>query len=129
MQNATPIGPLTKISLSIDVLTIEPDSQPIRTGALFEFVYGIGTQGLSAFEKKLHGLEPGSRTKIRIANIDVQSYFEHLRGPLLDTLKIYPPFDMNIEVRSVSPTTDRELVHALADKNVDGCACNCGCGG
>lgn len=128
MQNGTVISPLTKISLAVSAHSLEQDDRQVRSGAVFDFVYGIGTEGLSGFETKLHGLAPGARLNIRIMADEAPSYFEHLRCPLLDALKIQPPFDLNIEVRSVAPATNRELVHALANKDTGGCGCDCGCG-
>lgn len=128
MQNATAIGPLTKVSLTLAASDDAPGHRPPPANIQFEFVYGIGTEGLCTFEKELHGVLAGTRMKIRVETKEMQSYFEHLRCPLLDALKIQPPLNLAIEVLSVRPATDRELVHALANKDSSGCDCDCGCG-
>lgn len=127
MQNATAIGPLTNVSLALAASVDAPGHRPPPVNIQFEFVYGIGTEGLSAFEKELHGLLAGARMKIRVETDEMQSYFEHLRCPLLEALKIQPPLDLAIKVLSVRPATDRELVHALANRDGGGCDCGCGC--
>ncbi len=126
MQNATAIGPLTKVTLILAASADDSSEAPPQENIQFEFVYGIGTAGLSAFEMELQGLSAGARIKVRTQTNLVQSYFEHLRCPLLEAVKIQPPFDLSIEVLSVRPATHRELVHALA--NIDGSECNCDCG-
>ncbi len=127
MQNATAIGPLTKVSLAFAVSDDVPGDSPPAGDIQFEFVYGIGTEGLSTFEKELHGLLAGARLQIRVETKEMQSYFEHLRCPLLEAVKIQPPLNLAIKVLSVRPATDRELVHALANRDSGGCDCGCGC--
>ena len=127
MQNSTAIGPLTKVSLTLAACRDDPGDKPPAANIQFEFVYGIGTGGLSAFEKALYGLLAGARMKIRVETKEMQSYFEHLRCPLSEAVKIRPPLNLAIEVLSVRPATDRELVHALANRDSGGCDCGCGC--
>jgi len=128
MQNATAISPLTKVTLTLTACPDNSSIGPSPAKTQFEFVYGIGTEGLSAFEKELHGLFIGDRMTIRAVADEMQSYFEHLRCPLLEAVKLQPPFDLTIEVQSVTLATNRELVHALANRDVSGCDCDCGCG-
>jgi hypothetical protein len=128
MQNATAISPLTKVTLTLTACADDSSTGPPQAKTQFEFVYGIGTGGLSAFEKELHGLFIGDRMTIRATADEMQSYFEHLRCPILEAVKLQPPFDLTIEVQSATPATNRELVHALANIDVNGCDCDCGCG-
>ena len=128
MQNATAISPLTKVTLTLTARADDSSMGQPQVKTQFEFVYGIGAEGLSAFEKELHGLFIGDRVTIRTTADEMQSYFEHLRCPLLEAVKLQPPFDLTIEVQSATPATNRELVHALANRDVGGCDCDCGCG-
>ena len=127
MHNSTAIGPLTKVSLALAASEYDPGNRQPAAKIQFEFIYGIGTEGLSAFEKELHGLLPGARMKTRIEIKEMESFFEHLRCRLSEAVKIQPPFNLAIEVLSVRPATDRELVHALANRDSGGCDCGCGC--
>ena len=121
MQNETGIGPLTKVSLIVTPSFDGSGDRPTEANIGFEFIYGIGTDGLCTFEKVLNGLSAGARIKIRVEANEMQSYFEHLQCPLLEALKTRPPFNLAIEILSVTPATDRELVHALANKDGSGC--------
>jgi hypothetical protein len=127
MQNIIAIGPLTKVRLNLTARADDSSGGPLQANAQLEFIYGIGTDGLSAFEKKLHGLLAGARMTIRAEADGMQFYFEHLRCPLIEALQLHPPFDLAIEVLSVTNATNRELVHALANRDGSGCDCNCGC--
>jgi len=127
MLNATAISPLTKVSLSLSAADDASGHKLTPADIQFEFIYGIGTEGLSTFEKELHGLLAGARMTIRVETREMESYFEHLRCPLLEAVRIQPPFNLAIEVLSVRPATDRELVQALANKDSSGCDCDCGC--
>lgn len=131
MNNAATIAPLTKVSLSIDSPAKEPNPLPSSQSVNFEFVYGIATEGLTAFELTLSDKIPGDRIDIQIDPTQARTYFEHLLHPLLEALNNELPSHLNVEVTSVSPVSDRELVRALAEKNEGGgCGggCECGCG-
>lgn len=130
MASAPTIGPLTKVTLLLKVSTADknPSGAPSEVG--FDFLYGIGSAGLSDFEIELHGHAPGDQLNIPVNPDHIRTYFEHLFCPLMEALKTHPPFDLHIEVQSVQAATDRELVTALANKGGSaegGCDCGCGC--
>ncbi len=79
------------------------------------------------------GLSPGERTRLHIDAANESSFFEHLKNPLLKAVETAPPFELFIEVMSVEPVSERELIKALAEKTESGvldcgCGCSCGCG-
>lgn len=114
---------ILKLALSSDAPAGETSS---RNEADFSFVYGIGTQGLSAFEMDLMGKHPGDRMHLHVGTAQMDDYFEHLCLPLLNALQTYPPFDLDLTIREVSRISDRELIKAMAQKSGDG-GCGCGC--
>jgi hypothetical protein len=132
MQNAPSIAPLTKVSVKLKANpSIASEVRLPASEIHFSFIYGIGTEGITAFEKTLHGMAPGDQLTISVPSMQRQNYFEHLLNPLMEAIPIDPPFDLEIGVQSVTPVSDRELVHALARKSEGsgcGCDCECGCG-
>lgn len=131
MNNTAAIAPLTKVSLSIDKISKNMNPVTSSQSVHFEFVYGIATEGLTAFELTLSDKVPGDRVNIQIEPSQARPYFEHLLPPLLEAFNSELPSHLNIEVTSVSQVSDRELVRALAEKNEGGgCGggCECGCG-
>lgn len=129
MKDAETIKPLTKVSLKIHAIMEDAALQSAQSDIDFDFVYGIATEGLTAFETTLCEKAPGDQVSIQIAPSQMRSYFEHLLSPLMDAFKAELPSDLNIEIVSVKPVTDRELVRALAEKSEGGgCGGDCGCG-
>jgi len=128
MEGAPTVGPLTKVSLVLTVSAKDAGSQPSASGIPFDFICGLAIEGLTAFEKDLLGKIPGDRVNIQVEPAQLQAYFEHLLCPLMDAVNIKPPFDFVIDVQSVAPVSERELVHALARKSeMNECQCGCGC--
>ena len=130
MSHTATVGPMHKISLSLSATGSSPDQTRAVSAKPFEFIYGIGTEGMSAFELALHGKSAGEKLSTRVAYHTMHTYFEHLLCPLMEAVQISPPFDLDIEIHSVSPVSDRELVRALAQKSgcCDGdCGCGCSC--
>lgn len=129
MEDAPSIAPLTKVSVKLNANPIANGAPLPASEIHFSFIYGIGTEGLTAFEKALHGRTPGERFTIGVPSMQIHNYFEHLLNPLMEAIHIDPPFELEIEVLNVAPVSDRELVHALARKSEgSGCGCDCGCG-
>lgn len=128
-HTSIPIAPLTKVTLALRATTTGTRLSEESPPADFIFVYGIGTEGLTGFEQAILGKNSGDRLMLPMDSNHASSHLEHLLTPLMQTLQIHPPFDLHIEIKSVSPATDRELVQALSQK-VDGSGCGCdgGCG-
>jgi hypothetical protein len=123
MSPASTVGPMCKVSLSL-----VPVQHTVTTSATpFEFIYGIGTEGISAFEQALYGKTAGDRLCVQVEGNTMSAYFERLLCPLMDALTTTPPFTLDIEIRAISPVSDRELVRALA-QSTTGCDGDCGCG-
>ncbi len=133
MNDADSIAPLTKVTLALEVNSDNTDSSPPSDPLIFNFVCGLAIEGLTAFEKEMQGMAPGDRTRLQIESQNVNRFFEHLAHPLMALLPVEPPLELSIEVVSVEPVTDRELVKALAEKTEGsggdcGCGCSCECG-
>jgi hypothetical protein len=131
MEDAPSIAPLTKVSVKLKATPIANETRLPASEINFSFIYGIGTEGLTAFEKALHGMAPGEGFTISVPFMQMHNYFEHLQNPLMEAVPTDPPFELEIEVLNVAPVSDRELVHALASKSEGSgcdCGCDCGCG-
>lgn len=130
MNDSLAIAPLTKVKLDLCVLSEAHEDDTATPRLEFSFVFGIGTQGLTAFERDLVGKHCGDSTTLHVGGARLLGYFEHLLSPLLKAVETDPPFDLHFIVQDVSHVSARELVHALAKIGGDGgCGCDCGCGG
>jgi hypothetical protein len=126
MSDLSTVSPLKKVILKLAISSDAPAGGASRSEVDFSFVYGIGTQGLSAFEMALTGKHPGDRMHLHVNPVQMDDYFEHLRLPLLKALKTDPPFDLDLTIQEVSPVSERQLIKAMAQKSGDG-GCGCGC--
>lgn len=126
MSDLPTVAPLTKVTLKLAVSSSAPAGDASCSEVDFSFVYGIGTQGLSAFEMGLTGKHPGDRLHLHVSPTQMADDFEHLRPALLKALKTDPPFDLDLTIQEVSHVSERELIKAMAEKSDDsGCGCGC----
>ena len=99
----------------------------------FEFIFGIGSGGLTPFEYELADLDAGDNLNLQLRSADTQRFFEHLypsvRGLFLDCSELF----LNVRVTAIGPAEGREIIKAMADMTArseggGGCGGGCGCG-
>ena len=127
MTHSATVGPMHKITLSLTAAGTDPGKAATGSTRTVAFIFGIGTEGMSAFEQALLGQPVGFKMSIRVEHHTMHTYFEHLLCPVMEGLNSSTPFDLNVEILSVAPVSDREMVQALAQKS-GGCGGDCGCG-
>jgi hypothetical protein len=109
------IGHLKKIAL-----VMEWDGQQ----ASYEFIFGIGAQGLCPFEFDLAGKHVGYKGEFRLNRAELNSLFQHLTPPvfLSDMPEI---FTLKVRVVGIVQADQREAVKAMAEASSCGSHC-CG---
>jgi hypothetical protein len=121
------IGPLTKVRLE---LTFSQDaskgSQPRSMS--YAFIYGLGVDGITPFEKALFGKSPGDSIDSLVDDVDFRSFFGHLACDLAQDVHIAAPFGLKARVVSITAADQREVVRAMAASSGCGGDCDCGCG-
>jgi len=126
----TKIENLSRIFLSIHAGT-SPDasdlsSEPIKS----DFIFGLGTAGLTPFEYELSDKSEGDELKLQIRAEDIPQIFEHLRIALPPLADSGASYHLKIRIDSISKVSASEVVKAMAA--LAGCGghdCGCGCGG
>jgi hypothetical protein len=121
------VGPLSKIALNLQPIDPESQIRPNLSRSM-EFVYGVGANGLTSFEKALHGKTVGDSIIFPVPPMQLSLLCEHLARPLIEAVGQQPPFEIRITVANVQQATNRELVRAMAQMGSCGCDCGCGCG-
>ncbi len=121
MTNTSPIiENLMKVSL-----TVTSEDHP--SGAPFEFIYGVGTQGITLFEKALFGKGVGDRVQFDISPADYCETIGHLELPMLKQTGIMKPVSLQVTIDAIAKATDQEVVKAMAaGGSCDDCGCGCG---
>lgn len=111
-------------------LSLETDNNPDRESAetvknTMEFVYGLGSSGLTPFEFALAGKMPGDEIHLRLHRHQIPSYFGHIRIPALQASREPDPIVLKARVLQVQPASSREVVRTLAE--IANCGDSC-CG-
>ena len=116
---------LMKVSLSIRT----EKSDPAGEGDVpFAFIYGVGPDGITPFEKALFGKVVGERIHIGDTAGNCLEALGHLRPALCEQTGIVSADSLQVTVTGVVKAQDREVVKAMAAGG--GCGdCDCGCGG
>lgn len=124
------ITPLTRVTLTLQSAPADQQNSSDAPPTEFEFICGLGIEGLTGFEMDLMEKKPGDRLTLPVDTHKAADYFEHLLTPFMQAVNTCPPFNLFVEVRSVSAVSEKELVHALAhkvDNSSCGDDCSCGC--
>lgn len=111
-------------------VTISTGKEMPNDGAAipFTFIYGIGSSGITPFEKALFAKEIGDRIDFDMASAGYCETFGHLEVPLREQTGITSPVSLQVTVTGVVRPLDNEVVRAMASGS--SCSdCGCGCGG
>lgn len=119
------IGPLKKISLLLEAQT-GPEMPDSTAGAIaFEFIFGMGSQGLCPFEFQLADKKEGDGLSLRVRGEDLGKLFQHLPLPSLQIGEGVETFYLKVKIVKVSEADPKEVIKALAESGSCGDHC-CG---
>ncbi len=129
----TTIQQLKKVRLAI-LAGSEPGKHSLTaTPMVFEFIYGIGAEGLEPFEAVLGDKCVGGHVVLTLAADEVPQFFGRFLRQIrqLFGLHLLPPtLSLHMTVTAVADADNREVVQALAKSaGHGGCggSCDCGC--
>lgn len=129
MENSSKaIENLRKIILNIETGTAADPSDPATVPRRVEFIYGIGTQGLTPFEYELADKKPGDSISIRVPHGSALALFGHLTQQVLRQMDCRNALFMKATLVDVTDADTREVVKAMARQSGCGDGCDCGCG-
>jgi hypothetical protein len=119
------IGPLKKVGLVLEAGTgpghADLTAQPIP----FEFIFGVGSQGLCPLEFQLADKEQGDSLSLHIRSDELASLFQHLPVHPLGLPESAGAFYLKVRIAGVSDADPKELIKALAEAGACGDHC-CG---
>jgi hypothetical protein len=122
--------PLKKISLTYTAGTTSESQDLINVPEALEFIFGIGTEGLTQFECVLDGKQAGDQGCIEVDKKDFVEIFGHII-PCTQPFPVSAShFFLHYNITNISDASSREVIKSMAAKN-GGCGdgCDCGCGG
>lgn len=127
-NNSKTVGPLKKISLSFTAGTAPELSDLISAPQSLEFIFGIGTQGLTPFECLLDGKKSGDKDLIEVNAKNLTEFFGHII-PCTQVLPIRSDhFFLRFIISDISDALPKDVVKSLAAAGGCGDGCDCGCG-
>ena len=113
---------LKKIGLTVQAGS-KRDHMDITTDAkVFDFIFGIGTEGLTPFEFELAGKHEGDVIVLQLDPSQIQDSFQHIQLPLPALSEQCGKLYFKFKIISISQPENREIVSAMA------AVANCGDG-
>lgn len=98
---------------------------------VFEFLYGIGSDGLEPFESALCGKYSGESLALSLKADEAPAFFGRFLGPVRHLLGLHPmppTLFLHVTVTAVEDAENREVVQALArSAGHGGCGGSCDC--
>lgn len=116
---------LKKLTLRLEAGTSPETMDLTDKPHRFEFVFGIGRNGLTAFESFLSQTPDEKETVFKIHRRKIHETFEHLDIPFLCAPNLPETFYLKSTVENTTPIESREIVKQLAEMTSCGCSC-CG---
>ena len=119
------IEALKKITLSIEAGTA-PDLMDLTPqSSQFEFIYGLGTSGLTPIEIQLADKTVGEEIQLHMSREEIPQVFQHLLLFSLNLPEQADSFYLKLKIKSVLQADQREVIKALAE--IASCGDHC-CG-
>jgi hypothetical protein len=128
--DSTKVDNLKKISLKIEAGNT-PATMDLTTGPeTFEFIFGIGANGITPFEYELANKAPGDQFQFHVRHQEFSHFFEHFTQPIRNIIgRCDCDLYLQGSVDAVSTPGNREIIKAMAGSTSgceDGC-CGDGC--
>jgi len=126
-KNTSTVKPLHTISLEV-LAGSSPGARDLTPDPLtLEFIFGLGVQGLSPFERLLEGLPAGDETRIELKREVVPTTFLNLTPFIIELADRQDPLFLTVKVADIRPAESREVIRTMA-RMVE-CGDDCCCGG
>ena len=128
MQGNNPVHKienLKKVTLSLEAGTSSDHMNITPRPTDFEFVFGLGTLGLTPFEFTLADKKCGDEILVQLRQENLQIYFEHINLPIFRYTKDHNSFYLKATIINVSQPDNNELLKAMA--HIANCGDSC-CG-
>ena len=122
---AEKVAYMQKITLAAETGDIAETKTATASAVTFEFVFGLGSSGLTPFEFALAEKTPGDEIHLQLPRDQIGPFFGHVRIPAALAEGEFDPIVLKARVVAVSPASSREVVRTLAD--IANCGDSC-CG-
>lgn len=97
----------------------------------FQFIFGLGSEGMTPFEYKLIDKAEGDVVSFSLKKDMLGHFFEHLQQPLWNLFDGRDTIFFDVKIVAVTPAENREVLKAMSERVANGgggCGCDGGCG-
>lgn len=119
------ISGIKKVSLTIKAGNKPDEMNLIKDPVSVDFIYGIGTYGLSPFEKVLTDRSKGEDLSIHIESGKTGEFFNHIHPALDELTDDADNIFFRIRIININEADHREVIKAMSERT--GCGDDC-CG-
>jgi hypothetical protein len=122
---------LKKITLLFEAGTSPENMDLIVHPPEFQFIFGLGSEGMTPFEYKLIDRAEGDVVSFSLKKDTPGHFFEHLQPPLWNLFDGRDTIFFNVKIVAVTPAGNREVLKAMSERVAHGgggCGCDGGCG-
>jgi hypothetical protein len=119
------VGSLKKISVLLEAGMRSEVMDLTREPIPYDFVYGVGTHGLSPFEFELSEKREGDEIIIPLRTDEMANFFCHHVIPQLGIPEGVGEFYLRALIAEISAADPRDIIRAMAEAS----ACRSGCCG
>ena len=120
---------LKKVTLRLEAGTTADHMDLSPAASKFEFIFGIGPDGMCPFEYQLANKAAGEEIGIQVKKQEAYPLFEHLHPPVMNLFEKHDALHLKIKILRIEQPENTEVVKALSEmaSHHHGCDCGCGC--
>jgi len=122
------VQPLKKIKVRMQAGSTDAVMDIALPTPEFDFIFGIGSGGLTPFECLLADRREAESISGRLAGAEADLFFGHVAPALGRLFETREAVFFNACVVAVETPAPREVIKAMADMAAHGHAAGCGCG-
>ena len=119
---------LTKVTLRLEAGSTADHMDLTPAASEFEFIFGIGSGGMSPFEYQLVNKTTGEEIVIQIKKEELYSLFEHLHPPIMNLFEKQDALHLKIKILRIEQPENAEVIKAISETVSHHHDCDCGCG-
>lgn len=119
---------LKKVTLSIEAGNTAEDMDLTPEVLGFEFIFGIGPDGMCPFEYELANKNEGDIVLLHLKKQEIHPYLKHLQLPVQALFEEKNSFFLKIKISKIEQPDSKQVVKALAELTSHPGDCGCGCG-
>jgi len=121
------VANLAKVTLRLEagITADRMDLNPAESE--FEFIFGIGPDGMCPFEYQLVNKAIGEEIGMHVKKETLHSLFEHLRSPIMNLFEKHAALYLRATILKIEQPENTEVIKALSALASHQHDCGCGC--